>query len=87
MNFVYILQSEKNGRYYIGSTENVERRLVEHNSGKTASLRYLIPMRLVFKQEFENSIMAKRMERKLKNAKSKSILERIIADGFIKMGL
>ncbi|MEP7219741.1 MAG: GIY-YIG nuclease family protein [Bacteroidota bacterium] len=52
MNFVYILQSQKNNQYYIGSTANLLRRIAEHNSGKTKSLKYLLPVVLVFKQEF-----------------------------------
>ncbi|MGI5826770.1 MAG: GIY-YIG nuclease family protein, partial [Patescibacteria group bacterium] len=33
--FVYILKSEKNGRFYIGSTSNFERRLDEHLNGRS----------------------------------------------------
>ena len=33
MFFVYILFSKKLNRYYIGTTDNVEKRLFEHNSG------------------------------------------------------
>ncbi len=33
MYFTYILQSEKDGRYYIGSTNNLENRLKRHNKG------------------------------------------------------
>ena len=33
--FVYILQSERDGSFYIGSTSDVEARLSRHNSGRT----------------------------------------------------
>ena len=80
MGFVYILKSLKNGSYYVGSTGNLERRIVEHNSGKTKSLKYLIPFQLVFSQSFKNLIIAKKVELRLKKFKSKKILEQIIKD-------
>ncbi|MBI4119601.1 MAG: GIY-YIG nuclease family protein [Parcubacteria group bacterium] len=80
MNFIYILQSGKNGKYYIGSTNNLERRLTEHNAGKTNSLYYLRPLKLVFKKEFESLAYARQVEKRLKKLKNRNILERIIAD-------
>jgi len=32
MHFVYILQSEKTGKYYVGQTEDVQARLARHNA-------------------------------------------------------
>ena len=37
MYFVYILESRKDGSLYVGSTENIKRRLAEHNGGKIGS--------------------------------------------------
>ncbi len=87
MYHLYILQSEKNGRYYIGSTSNLVRRLSEHNSGKTLSLRFLLPLKLVFSQKYPSLIHARAMEQKLKKFKNKDILERIIKDKKITTGL
>ena len=87
MNFVYILQSEKNGRYYIGSTNDLERRIAEHNSGKTMSLKYIRPLKIVFKKAYSTTDGAHKMELHLKKLKNRDILERIILDGDIKMGL
>jgi len=84
MDYVYILKSEKNGRYYIGSTNNLERRLSEHNSGKTKSLKYLYPLRLVFEKACESRIEARKIESKLKKFKSRIIIETIIKDQEIK---
>ena len=84
MRFVYILQSGKNGRYYIGSTNDPVRRLLEHNSGKTRSLKHLVPLKIVFTQGFTGRETARRMERRLKGFKNRKILEQIIAEGEIK---
>jgi len=45
--WVYILQSESTGRYYVGQTHNLADRLVRHNSGRTAANRGRGPWRLV----------------------------------------
>ncbi len=83
MSWVYILQSSKNKSYYIGSTENIERRLLEHNSGKTKSLKHLLPVSLVFKEVAASPAEARKLELKLKKYKNRAILEKIINDGYI----
>ncbi len=78
---VYILESQKNGRYYVGSTDNIERRIFEHNMGKVFSTRNLRPW--VCKKFIEcNSLTeARSFEYKLKNYKRKDILRKVIIDG------
>lgn len=49
MFFVYILKSLKDNNLYIGRTNNIERRLKEHNSGKVSSTKSRIPF-IVLKQ-------------------------------------
>ena len=83
--FVYILQSEVNNRYYVGSTIDLERRLDEHNNGKSKYTRFTRPFKLVFVQEFGNIIEARKLEYKLKSKKSRAIIEKIIKEGKIKI--
>ena len=78
MHYIYILESEKNGRYYIGSTNNLERRLAEHNGGKTKSLKYIRPLKVVFKQEFATIGEVRSWEIRLKKLKSRKLLAEII---------
>ena len=42
-HFVYILQSLKGKKYYIGVTTDVKTRLLFHNSGKQRSTKNRIP--------------------------------------------
>lgn len=86
MAFVYILKSLINFRYYIGSTNNLQRRLTEHNSGQSRYTKLTKPFDLVFSQEFPTIKDARDVEHKLKKYKSKVIIEKIIKDGYIKSG-
>jgi len=56
----------KNGKYYIGSTNNVERRLKEHQDGKTKSTKYNRPLKLIFVNEYCSIVEARQQELKLK---------------------
>ena len=62
MYFIYILQSLKDGRTYVGYTDDVERRLIQHNSGYVRSTKHRTPFKLLFTEEFETSAEAKRRE-------------------------
>ena len=77
--FVYILQSLKNRRFYIGSTDSLERRLIEHNRGKTKSTRFLRPFELKYKERYNTRIEARQREFYLKKLKSKKYLEKLIS--------
>ncbi len=86
MAYVYILQSQVNFRYYIGSTNNLNRRINEHNSGLSKYTSLTRPFKLVFSQEFKTIQLAKKIESKLKRFKNKQIIDRIVEDQVIKTG-
>ncbi|OGI59542.1 hypothetical protein A2814_03365 [Candidatus Nomurabacteria bacterium RIFCSPHIGHO2_01_FULL_38_19] len=78
---VYILKSLKNNNYYVGSTDNIERRLLQHNSGLTYTTKKLRPLVLARFISCSSSREAKQFEYKLKKYKRKDILEKVIKDG------
>ena len=78
MYFVYILQSRRDNGYYIGYTSYLEKRLEEHNSGKTRSLRHRLPLDLVYTEEFESKRDAKARERQIKMWKGGEPFKRLI---------
>ena len=47
MFFLYVLESELNGRFYVGSSKDVSLRLTQHNSGLNSSTRSYRPWRLI----------------------------------------
>ena len=85
MAYLYILKSLRDGRYYIGSTSNIEQRLRHHKGGYTPSTKRFGEVELIFKQYYELLKDARIIEKKLKKLKRKDYLDKIIKDGFIKM--
>ena len=80
MFFVYILESEKDGRYYIGQTENLEARIKRHNQGRNLSTKGFIPWRLMWWKEFETRSEAIMMESKLKSFKKRVLIEKFVRE-------
>jgi len=62
MYIVYVIKSEKDSRLYVGFTENIERRLKEHNSGKTKSTKGYVPWNLVHTEEVTERSLARKRE-------------------------
>ena len=75
--YVYILRSDKDGDYYKGITENIDRRLEEHNSGKSQFTSTKMPWQLVYLKEMSDKRDAIIEEKCLKKLNRKS-LEKII---------
>jgi predicted GIY-YIG superfamily endonuclease len=84
MSFVYILKND-NGRYYIGSTDNLSDRIRHHFGGYTPSTKRLGNLQLVFTQEYESLKEARSVELKLKKLKRHDYIASIVKDGFIKI--
>ncbi|MHB1686583.1 MAG: GIY-YIG nuclease family protein [Ignavibacteriaceae bacterium] len=82
MNFcTYILFSQTVNKYYIGSTNNILRRLDEHNSRQTSSTKAGVPWKIIFMKEFVLKSDAIKLEYKLKKMKSRKYLEWFINNG------
>jgi len=83
MNYiVYILQSEVDNSFYIGYTSNVEKRLEEHNNGKSYFTRRKIPWKLVYRETLKIKRDAIIREKQLKNKKSHKLIESLIKGQF-----
>jgi putative endonuclease len=79
--FVYVLQN-KEGRYYVGSTKDIVRRLSEHKRGQSTYTRDKGPWRLVYKEEYDSSTIAKRRESEIKKKKRKTYIDWLINKNF-----
>jgi putative endonuclease len=68
--YVYILQSRKNGKLYIGQTNNLERRIEDHNAGLGGKYTQQNgPWVLVHSEKHPDRISAVRRERFLKSTR------------------
>ncbi|MFA4933958.1 MAG: GIY-YIG nuclease family protein [Candidatus Omnitrophota bacterium] len=48
MYFVYVIKSKKDGQFYTGFTDDLERRLLGHNQGLQESTKNRIPFELIY---------------------------------------
>jgi putative endonuclease len=68
MFFVYVLYSDGFDKYYVGLSENVDKRLKEHNEGQNKSTKPYIPWRVVHLEEYKTRNEARTREKYLKSA-------------------
>ena len=66
MFYVYILKSKKDGNLYIGSTDNLKRRFLEHNDGKVSSTKARRPFMLIYYEAYLSEKDARKREKSLK---------------------
>jgi putative endonuclease len=68
MWYVYIAQA-KTGRYYVGMTENLQKRMHEHNTGRGSQFAFIQgPLHLVYTScSFQNKSDARRREKQIKS--------------------
>ena len=73
--YVYILRSEKDGKWYTGSTRDIRKRLDEHNTGKSTWTRGRGPFKLIYAEMCNNEDDAKVRETYLKSGMGKRYLK------------
>jgi len=66
MFYTYVLQSNKNDKLYIGYTENLKHRLVEHNQGLNLSTKHDRPWKIIYYEACLSKSDAKKREKYLK---------------------
>ncbi|NQV88553.1 MAG: GIY-YIG nuclease family protein [Parcubacteria group bacterium] len=66
MYYVYVLKSLKVKELYIGYTNDLKRRLMEHNGGKNISTKHKAPFKLAYYEAYVASSDAKEGEKQLK---------------------
>jgi putative endonuclease len=78
MASLYILQSETTGLFYVGSTNELDRRLKEHARGHSLGTRARGPWKLVHHEEFGELAEARRREYEIKQWKSTRMIQALI---------
>jgi putative endonuclease len=77
--YVYAIKSEINNTLYVGMTQDLERRLQEHNKGKGKYTKAYIPWVLVYSEYIGDRKEARKKEKYYKSGIGKEKLKQLIS--------
>mgnify|MGYP001595728767 CR=1 FL=1 len=78
--YLYILYSEKDGKFYTGVTSDLRKRVKEHNSGKNISTAYRRPLKLIYYEAYLLKKDAEARERYLKTSTGKRVIKKQLSN-------
>lgn len=78
--YVYVLQSLKDHKLYIGYTNDLDERVKAHNAGQNISTANRRPLKLIFFEGFLTADEARRREAYFKTTKGKVALRAILKE-------
>jgi putative endonuclease len=78
--YVYVLFSLKDKKLYIGYTKDLRRRIKQHQQGKTKSLKFRRPLKLIYYEAFTNRKDAINKEKFYKSGRGHKILYQILKE-------
>ncbi|MFA6541921.1 MAG: GIY-YIG nuclease family protein [Bacteroidota bacterium] len=76
---VYVLLSAKDSNFYVGMTNNLTKRIHDHNSAKVRSTKSRTPFSLLYSEEHSNRKIARAREKYLKSSAGKRYLQKFFA--------
>jgi putative endonuclease len=76
--YVYILYSIKDNKLYIGFTNNLKKRLIEHANGKVLATKNRLPIKLIHYEYFINREDVEARERFLKSGYGRKQFKEIL---------
>lgn len=80
MYYVYVLKSAKDGKLYVGFTEDLEKRFEEHNRGLVNSTKPRRPLKLIYYEACNVMKDAVAREKALKTGFGRAYLKRRISE-------
>ncbi len=78
--YVYVLKSLKDGKNYIGSTDNLKRRLREHKNGMVSSTKHRRPLELIYYEAMPSESRAREREKYFKTTWGKRFIKKQVGD-------
>lgn len=78
--YVYVLRSKRDNQFYIGSTNNLERRFKQHQRGENISTAKRLPLELLYFEGHQSKADALRRENYFKTTKGKITLRQVLRD-------
>jgi len=78
MFFTYVLRSVNHDYFYKGHCQDLDKRLLQHNSGMTESIRPYIPFRIVYYEVYNTEAEAIAREKYFKSSAGRRFLKKIL---------
>jgi putative endonuclease len=82
--YVYVLESLKNKDIYIGYTNDLRKRVKEHNQGLSKSTKPYAPWKLIYYEACLNREDTQRREKYFKTSQGRRLLKRRLKEYFYK---
>jgi len=76
--FTYVLRSVNHDYFYKGHCQDLDKRLLQHNSGMTESIRPYIPFRIVYYEVYNTEAEAIAREKYFKSSAGRRFLKKIL---------
>jgi len=80
MYYVYVMRSQKDKKFYVGFTSDLQNRLKRHNDGLVESTKFRRPFKVVYYEACVNKDDAIRRERYLKSTYGKRYIRNRISN-------
>ncbi|MFH1826177.1 MAG: GIY-YIG nuclease family protein [bacterium] len=78
---VYVLKSEIAKKSYVGMTRDLEKRILEHNSGKSEFTSHFMPWKIIHVEEYSSEAEAVAREKYLKSASGRrKVMKKLFAN-------
>jgi putative endonuclease len=74
--YVYAIKSLTRNYIYVGLTNNIERRILQHNKGENRTTKAYMPFIMIYSEKFETRNDARTKERYLKSGIGKEFLKK-----------
>ncbi len=79
MYFIYVLHSLKDNKYYYGLTQNLDKRLKEHNNKEVPSTKNRVPFCLVYFEKVDTLVEARKREKYFKSGFGRKYIKKKLA--------
>ncbi len=79
--YLYVLQNQSTGRYYVGHTKDLEERLQRHHDGRSQFTKSRGPFKIVYVEEYRSRSEAARRESEIKGKKSRPYIQQLTSKG------
>ena len=76
MYYAYVLKSFKDGKFYIGYSSDLKKRILSHISGEVVSTKHRLPVQLIYYEAYLDKRDAKGREKFLKGGSGHKYLKK-----------